>query len=116
MEILFRKISSTENPFETEFEGIRFSGVVKRESKDLVLCKGNLNGEVTHICDRCGNEFELQIDEDIELFASDGTYEAENSLDIIEFYDGILDLNILAQSEVEALRSDYNYCDACNKK
>ncbi len=116
MEILFRKISSNEIHFDTKFEEIRFLGIVKRESKDLVLCKGDLKGNVSHTCDRCGDDFELVIDEKIELFASDGSYEKENSLDIIEFYDGILDLNMIMHSELEALKSDYNYCKKCNTK
>lgn len=113
MEILFKKILQNEIHFETEVESVKFVGIVKRQTKDLVLCKGKIEGSFPHICDRCGEEFDLDIDEEIELFASDGIYEKEDSLDIIEFENGILDFDTLLHSEIEAYKSDYHYCDNC---
>jgi uncharacterized metal-binding protein YceD (DUF177 family) len=115
MEILFKKILHNDVNFETEFENIKFFGIAKRESKDLVLCKGKLRGNILHTCDRCGEEFNLLVDEDLELFASDGIYEKDDSLDVIEFENGILNFETLLVSEVEAIKSDYHYCDNCNK-
>lgn len=114
MQILFKKILHNEITFETKLENICFYGKVQRQTRDLVLCKGKIEGVFPHICDRCGEEFELKIDEEIELFASDGIYEKEDSLDIIEFENGILDFDALLHSEIEAYKSDYHYCKNCS--
>jgi uncharacterized metal-binding protein YceD (DUF177 family) len=114
VQILFKKILHNEISFETKLEDIRFYGKAQKHSKDLVLCQGKIEGRFLHTCDRCGEEFELEIDEEIELFASDGIYEKEDSLDIIEFENGILDFDTLLHSEIEAYKSDYHYCKNCS--
>ena len=54
----------------------------------MVKCQGTIKGEIKYICDRCGDEFMLPIDQDVELNLSDGVYkDRENELsDTVEFF------------------------------
>lgn len=115
MEILFKKISTQEIHFDTKKDDIRFFGTAQRESKDLVLCKCQLEGSILHQCDRCGEEFTLTLNDSFELIASDGVYSKDDTLDVVEFHGGSIDFNSFLESEVEALKSDYHYCKNCTK-
>lgn len=81
----------------------------------MVKCQGTIKGEIKYICDRCGDEFMLPIDQDVELNLSDGVYkDRENELsDTVEFFDGNIDLKEVFESELEAFKSDYFYCEKC---
>ena len=53
-----------------------------------------------------------------EVFASDGLYkdqEGEELLNVMEFFDGLIDLEVVLQSEIEAFKSDYHYCGQCEQ-
>ena len=100
---------------------IPFSKIANKEinfelvrNNDLVF-SGTIKGEIKYICDRCGDEFMLPIDQDVELNLSDGVYkDRENELsDTVEFFDGNIDLKEVFESELEAFKSDYFYCEKC---
>ncbi|EAI4465344.1 hypothetical protein BAW77_07370, partial [Campylobacter jejuni] len=75
-----------------------------------------MQGFIYRPCDSCGTELELEIKENLELFASDGIFkdEANELSNTIEFFDGHIDLIEVAISELEAYLSDYFYCINCN--
>lgn len=113
MKIEFRKISSLKTPFEISYEGVSFKGSFKRDSK-LVDVMARVKGEVTLPCDRCGADTHVSLDEDVHVKVSDGHYDGED-LDIIENYESNVDFDQIAQSEIEALKSEYHYCDECKQ-
>jgi len=114
MKIVFKKIPASGVDFETSFEDIKFYGKLEKTSKNLVQCSGRLEGTLTCQCARCGDDLSLHVDEKIDLFASDGLYESgEELLEVMEFFDETVDLDTILQSEVETLKSDYNYCSTC---
>ena len=114
MEIAFRKIAKEALNFEQLNENIKLSGEVFRKSSDLVLLKANLVGQISHVCDRCGEELNLEINEPLEILLSDGIYKGEiDNLDVVEFYGGVIDFNEILQSEVESVKSGYHYCGKC---
>ena len=91
MIIPFSKIANKEINFElVRNNDLVFSGILKRKDPFLVKCQGTIKGEIKYICDRCGDEFMLPIDQDVELNLSDGVYkDRENELsDTVEFFDG----------------------------
>jgi uncharacterized metal-binding protein YceD (DUF177 family) len=112
MKIAFRKISSQRSPFEVDYEGVSFCGDFKRD-RDLITISSHIKGSVTLPCDRCGDEFTLEIDENVGLKVNEGYYEGED-LDILESHDHHVDFDAIAQSEIEAIKAEYHYCDACN--
>jgi hypothetical protein len=114
LEIAFKKIAKESVDFELLGENIKLSGKVLRKTADLVLLKADLVGQISHICDRCGDELDLEINEPLEIFLSDGIYKGEiDDIDVMEFYDGVIDFNEILQSEVESIKSDYHYCSKC---
>ena len=88
-------------PFALNLDGLNFNGELKRVNQNLVSCKGKIVGEMAHNCDRCGEDINLKLDEE------------ENLDDVVEFFDGFLNLEEVLTSEIEAFKSDYFYCDKC---
>lgn len=118
MTIEFKKIPSSGIRFETVVQSVRLEGEAKKVEKNLVQCCGILEGTIMYACDRCAETFDLHVKERVEVFASEGFYEdkeGESLLNVVEFFDGIIDFTLLCESELEAFKSDYHYCDMCNQ-
>ena len=115
MKISFAKIANNQMPFELGLDGVNFNGELKRINQNLVSCKGKIAGKIAHNCDRCGEDINLKLDEDVNLILSDGIYKdkEENLDDAVEFFDGFVNLEEVLTSEIEAFKSDYFYCDKC---
>ena len=116
MVIEFKKIPTSGTHFETVLGDICFKGEAKKVSKNLVECCGSMQGNLHYICDRCAEEFDLHINENVDVFASEGFYEdkeGEALLNVVEFFDGNIDFTALFKSELEAFKSDYHYCGHC---
>ena len=112
MKIEFRKISDKEQSFEKDFDSLKCIGNFKKESDKIVLFNAKLVGEMESICDRCGDEFDVDIDEEISLKLIDG-YSEEDDLDVIECFDSMIDFDEIINSEIESLKSDYHSCEDC---
>ncbi|MBL0687249.1 MAG: hypothetical protein JJV95_04680 [Sulfurospirillum sp.] len=111
MKLLFKKISHLGVDFETSYEAIKFYGKLKRKSYNLVQCSGKLEGILTCQCDKCGEDISIHVDEKIDLLVSNGIYKSNKELiEVIEFFEEIIDLDTILRSEVETLKSDYYYC------
>ena len=118
MNIEFKKIPASGIHFETSLGEIRFFGEALKTSKTLVKCIGVMEGNLPHFCDRCAESFKLLVNERVEAFASDGLYEdheGEELLNVIEFFDGSVNIDTILQSEIEAFKSDYHYCGQCEQ-
>ncbi len=115
MKIGFVRLSKEGFKSFLEKDGLSFDVKTYKVNDKLGRCEGKISGKTSHICDRCGDEFELSLDEDIQVFLSDGLYSAsENELEnIIEFFDGFMDFEEVFISELEAIKSDYFYCKKC---
>ena len=102
-------------PFELNLDGVKFNGDLKRINQNLVSCKGKIVGEIAHNCDRCGEDINVKLDEDVNLILSDGIYkdDEENLEDVVEFFDGFVNLEEVLTSEIEAFKSDYFYFEKC---
>ena len=111
MKIAFSKVTNNKIPFEIKENGIVFSGNLVSLTHNLVKCHAEINGEMTHNCDRCGNDINIKINESVELILSDGIYkDSEDCLDdAIEFFDGFINLDDVLVSEIEAYKSNYFY-------
>ena len=81
-------------PFELNLDGLIFNGELGKINQNLVSCKGKIVGEITHNCDRCGEDMNLKLDEDVNLILSDGIYkdEEENLDDAVDFLDCFINL------------------------
>lgn len=116
MEIAFKKITKDGLDFSVDENKTCFSGTVCILPSSLISCKGLIVGEILHNCDRCGDELDLNLNEKVNLLISDGVCKTkEEGLDVIEFYEGVIDFNEILNSEIESIKSDYHYCDECIK-
>lgn len=113
MKIEFRKISSVDTLFETGYENLSFKGNLRREGK-FVNVDARINGDVILTCDRCGCDIEKVLDEAVQIKVIEGYYDGED-LDIIESHESYIDFDQIAQSEVEAIKSEYHYCKECKQ-
>lgn len=115
MKVDFANISKDGYSISLDKNGIKFTILASKLSKNVVKCEGKIQGLLMHICDRCGEEFELFIDEDIDVLAYGKIAEISNNKleNIIEFFDGFIDFDEIFISELESKKSDYNYCQKC---
>lgn len=95
-------------------------GELQKSRQDTVLFEGVLKGTVELECDACAANYVSHIDEKVTFKITDrphhsgGGPEDEQDYDIIEFLDGIIDINEIILSEVNAIRFDYHKCSNCN--
>ena len=116
MQIAFEKITSSPKEFKAEFSGLSLCGTLERISKDEVVLKAKLQGEIELDCDRCGKKFILPQDQELDLRLSECAIQTQDDLDIIEFVNGIIDIEYIIQSEIESQKALYNYCSDCSNK
>ena len=115
MKVNLRKVTKTPLDFEVKSDEITFKGFLQYDAGKLILLKAKLSGLINLDCSSCANEFNKQIDEDVEFFISDGLYQDESNtlLDVVESFDSTIDIDELLNSEIELYKSDYNNCPEC---
>ena len=118
MKVTLRKVNKTPLDFEVKSDEIIFKGYLQYYSGKLILLKANLDGLALVECSQCGEEFKLPVNEEIELFISDGIYEDDNNIeiDVVESFNSVADLDELLNSEIELIKSDYHSCENCKIK
>ena len=115
MQILFRKIHETRNPFDLTIEGARCHGEFWRSGKHAVVLQGRIEGRTAMSCDRCGCDYEKPIDESFRIEVVDRPFKVDESLDVVECPDGIVDFDDIFKSEINAIKSEYHLCADCAK-
>ena len=117
MKINLQKITKTPLDFELKSDEITFKGYLEYHTGKLVLLKAQIYGFLIKECDICAQEFKLNVDEKVEFFICDGIYENAHDieLDIVEFLDGVVDMDELFYSEIELIKSDYHSCEKCKQ-
>jgi len=115
MTIRFHKVLQSAKPFHEEADGVIFDGVLQKSASHQVNLDGEIKGTVAVQCNRCGTPFDYLLDTALKLTISDQIIETKDDLDIIEFLDGKIDLAFILQSEINALKSAYHYCEACGQ-
>ena len=118
MIITLRKVTKTPLDFEVKSDEITFKGYLEYHGGKLILLKATLSGLLQKSCDTCAEEFKMPVNEEVEFFISDGIYEDENNivLDVVESFDGIVDIDELLSSEIELIKSDYHSCENCKNE
>ena len=115
MRIVLRKVTKSPLDFEVKSNEITFKGYLEYHSVKLILLKAKISGTLEKSCDICAQDFDLEVNEEIEFFINDGIFEDDGSteLDVVESLDGNVDIQELLHSEIELIRSDYHSCDNC---
>ncbi|GIU00916.1 hypothetical protein TSL6_14220 [Sulfurovum sp. TSL6] len=113
MKIVFDKIGSTAKPIELSSEGVKLEGTLKKSGYHQVTLDAHMSGSIELDCDRCGDTYNYDVDNKLQLRLSDIVSEDKDDLDIIEFLDGEIDISYILQSEINTFKNAYNYCDKC---
>ena len=114
MTIVFDKVGSTAKPIELTSEGILLEGTLRKSGYHQVTLDAVLSGNLELDCDRCGDTYDYNVDSKLTLKLSDLVSEDKDDLDIIEFLDGKIDILYIVESEINALKGSYHYCDKCD--
>ncbi|MBA1420156.1 MAG: hypothetical protein FAF03_04650 [Epsilonproteobacteria bacterium] len=114
MTIVFDKVGSTAKPIELSSEGILLEGTLRKSGYHQVTLDAVLSGDLELDCDRCGDTYDYSVDSKLTLKLSDLVSEDKDDLDIIEFLDGKIDILYILESEINALKGTYHYCDKCD--
>ncbi|WRA09009.1 hypothetical protein KVM17_00955 [Helicobacter pylori] len=118
MQFEMRKIAfNAPKAFSLEHERVVLEGEVVRVGAKLFRLEARLKGELMLVCDTSGKEFKKSLDESLVLHISDGLWDTQSqsldfdNLDVIESFNGFIDLSEILRSEVESIRLDYHYAD-----
>jgi len=113
VKIVYDKIGQTKKPFELSVAGVKLKGTLAKSGYHRLRLEGNLDGEVELSCDRCGEVYQYAMQYPLNLTLSDEVIETKDDLDIIEFIDGVIDLEFIVQSEIASVQNAYHYCEKC---
>lgn len=117
-----RKVSSSpkdialsiDNEGETITEYITLKGQIKRIDSQILQLSGSISGQLELVCDNSGEMYAETINYPLVLYISDGIWDSQSqskrldSFDVIEFFDGFIDLHYILESEITSIRSDYH--------
>lgn len=115
MKIEARKITSNPRKFSLDLVGdnynIKVEGQLLKLSNGLIKIDSTISGEMDCVCDLSGEDFKNNINDNIILFAKDGIWDSHQDrdyFDVIEFFDGYIDLEFIFKSELESMQLDYH--------
>lgn len=116
MLIPFRKIGSTPHSFEISRDRAKLTGTLVQTNKGFVKLHARLEGTLELSCDLCAENFDTMLNEELTVLLHDGIFHgADEEYDVIEFFDGHIDIDSFLTSELELIRSDYHTCQQCLK-
>lgn len=116
MKIEFKRIGREAREFSLVSDGLLMQGKVFRDKENLYLIEALLEGSLEVVCDVSGEVYLKPIREDLLLRVSDGFFspsrEGDGPIDdVIECFDGFLDLDEILAGEVALISSGYHRRD-----
>lgn len=113
MRVSFRKITQEKKRFVLEQDNLKLECEIYRRDSHTCILDGYITGKVTLCCDITGEEFEKEISQKLVLYIADGLWNLqsqfkEDAIDVIEFFDGFIDIAYIFYSEIELIKSDYH--------
>ena len=114
LKIQMRKISSYPKDFHLTYEEINLEGKIKRVSSQILYLEAKIYGDLELICDRSGETFIKTLDYPLVLYISDGIWDTQSqnekldSFEVVEFFDGFVDLGYILESEIQSIKADYH--------
>ena len=118
MKIEFRKVPINRTEFQIESNSVKFLGNFSKISNKLVKIEGQIKANCEVLCCKCGNQFNIDIDEKSNLMVSDGIYSSQNEDEdfiVIEVEDHMVDFDSILDSEIESIKSEYYVCQSCQE-
>ena len=117
MTVSFKKVTKTPLEFSLENKNILFKGSLKYIKGNFVLLSATLTGSMDLDCYLCAESFSMPVDEEFEFYIHNGVYNGmDEEYDVVESFDGNINLEELLDSEIELIKSGYNSCENCNQE
>ncbi|ADG94397.1 conserved hypothetical protein [Arcobacter nitrofigilis DSM 7299] len=115
MQIEFRKVPFTAKEFNVELDSVKLEGTFCKMSPTLAKVEATLVGSTSVDCCRCGAEYTINLNENLEFLLSNRVYEDESELEnlVIEIENDMIDFDEIIESEISSIRSDYHICALC---
>jgi len=113
VKIFFDKVSYNKKPFKLRVDNISLQGSLERKDYHKVKLEGVLVGDIELTCYRCGNSFKKSLNTPLNLTLTNSIVATSDDLDIIEFVDGVIDLEFILKSEISSIENYYNLCPDC---
>jgi len=114
MKIEFKKLPFTEKEFVNEFNSVKLEGTFCKISSTLAKVQVTLAGNTAVECCRCGKDYAILVDEDLEFLLSDGVYKNIDSDELVfEVENNTVDFDQIIESELSSIKSDYHICNDC---
>jgi len=113
MQILLHKIRKTKSQFDVKIDQVSYNGCFWRNKKHSVKVEGKIQGDVALVCDRCGEQFLKNIDEQLCVEVINQPLKVTDCLDVIECLDGVVDFDMICKSEIASIQSGYHLCKKC---
>lgn len=114
MRIPFRRVTAEAQPFSVMNAGVEMVGTLRTYRPMLVLMEAELRGNAGVDCYRCAESFDIMLDENVSLLVSDGVFHGQDEeYDVVEMYEGVIDLDAVLASEIALVESDYHACPKC---
>lgn len=112
MKISFRKITSQPKSYSFDVLGLKLECEIFRKFDNLFVLRGVLTGDILLECSLSGEEFVKDINQELVLYISDGMWDMQSqskldSFDVVEFFDGFIDIETIVSDEIELIKSDY---------
>jgi len=115
MKINLQKVSKSPFNFEKKVDNLTFKGFLKYEGDKLFLFEAKLQGTIDTTCDLCGEEYAMDVNEDLKFYISDGIFKDDehSNIDVVEAFESELCLDDILTSEIELIKNDYHCCEDC---
>ncbi len=115
MTVNFAKVKYSGSELNYNKDGVSIVGTLEKVNRDSVKLDSTFKSTVTVTCSRCGKEFTKEVEYPLELILSDGRYNNSDEIDVIEFFDGNIDITYISESEIASIQEDYNFCQDCKE-
>ncbi len=95
-------------------EQVTLEGQIKRIDSQIFSLKARVYGQLELICDISGECYVENLDYPLVLYISDGIWDSQSQskslddFDVVEFFDGFVNLSYILESEIESIRNDYH--------
>lgn len=123
MRLEMKRVTFSPKSFNFCASGMHLEGHVRRVGSRLYLLEGKLYGLLSVQCASSGDVFDKPIMQQVRLVISDGIYTPPKSkdfiylesglliesMDVVESFDGYVDIAALLDSEVQSIQADYHY-------
>ncbi len=114
VKIPFRRVSRDGQHFSLKHANVSIEGDLSLFRPKLLRLCAHMKGPMEVDCYRCGTTFDIIVDEKVEFLLSEGVFRGQDDeYDIVEVHEELIDMDVIFDSEIALIQSDYHACANC---